>query len=70
MKIASRKLFAWITSTAILCLLLFKLPEAVVPFLPYYGGITMIYIGFQAVVDFIPAILEVIKAWKGKNEEC
>lgn len=49
--------------------ILFKPSEAIIKALPWFGGISMIYVGFQAVIDFIPAALEVIKAWKGKDKE-
>lgn len=68
-KLNSRKLWAWIVSSLFMVAFIFFVKEAVIPYLPYYGAITGIYIGFQAVVDFIPALIKLIKAWKSKGKE-
>lgn len=68
-KLSSRKFWAWIVATIIFIMLIIFVKEAVPVYIPWWGGITIVYIGFQALIDFIPAVLSVIKAWKSKEKE-
>ena len=68
-KIKSRKFFVFLCWIPLMAGILFKPSDSIIAALPWFGGISMVYVGFQAIVDFIPSILEVIKAWKGTEKE-
>lgn len=70
-KLKSRKFFVFLIWLPYVWYILIWRPpvELVKAITPWFGGVTMIYVGFQAIVDFIPAIVSVIKAWKGKDKE-
>lgn len=70
-KLRSRKFFTFIIWMAYVGYILIGKPptELVKEITPWFGGVTMVYVGFQAVVDFIPSIIDVIMAWKGGKDE-
>jgi len=68
-KLKSRKFFVFISWLLLIAGIIWKYPESLSDALPYFGGVSMIYIGFQAIVDFIPAIISVIETLR-KGESC
>jgi len=68
-KLKSRKFFVFISWCLLMIGVILKHPDDIANALPYFGGVSMIYIGFQAIVDFIPAIISVIETLR-KGESC
>lgn len=60
-KLKSRKLWAWGIWTIITILALFLAKEHISIIIPWYGGVTTLYIGGQAAVD-------VMEKFRGKDE--
>ena len=61
-KMKSRKLWAWIIWGVIFGAVLFVAPKHIPLVIPWYGGVTMIFIGGQAAIDLAGKL-------KGKNNE-
>ena len=62
-KIKSRKLWAWIIWTIITGLSIIFAKEYFAIVIPWYGGVTMIYVGGQSAIDFLK------KQTGGENEK-
>lgn len=52
-KLKSRKLWAWIVWTIITVLILLVSPDNFTVALPWFGGVTMMFIGGQSAIDFM-----------------